>query len=139
MDNERNPHPELERLRQEQIRKRNLQLNKRHFDIMKAIEGKDPKFAKHMLKRNSIIEMFAKHIGGGVDILEQPMCEHCEKPAAWNEGGTAYCFSCNRDTKKPITVLMYLLEYTKFYSEEQLDLLKAMGGDIDDTNKQLIL
>lgn len=114
--------------------------------IMKGIEGKDPKFASHMFKRNDLIEKFAKYLGGGINILDQPMCDHCEKPAAWNEGGTAHCFSCNRDTTKPITVHEYLMNYTKGYSEyqlrqieEQLKVLEAMGGEIDDTVKQLIL
>ena len=140
------PHPVLEEMRQKQLRKQMLMPNVKHHMIMKDIEGKDPKFASHMFKRNDLIEKFAKHLGGGINILDQPMCDHCEKPAAWNEGGTAHCFSCNRDTAKPITVHEYLMNYTKGYSEhqlrqieEQLKVLEAMGGEIDDTVKQLIL
>lgn len=102
--------------------------SKQHLDIMKAIEGTDPKFAKHMFLQNKLIENFAKSLGGGVNILDQPMCNHCEKPAAWNEGGTAYCFSCHTTTKNPITVKKYLIEYTKGISEEQLQMLIALGG-----------
>lgn len=142
----RNPHPELERLRQAQIRRRNLMPNMKHQAIMQELGDKDPKFAAHMFKRNEMIEKFAKYLGGGINILEQPMCDHCEKPAAWDEGGKAHCFSCNRDTKNPITVHEYLMEHTKHYSseqlkkiEEQLQMLEAMGGEIDDTTKHIIL
>lgn len=99
-----------------------------HADIMKTINGVDPKFAKHMFLRNKLIENFAKSLGGGVNILDQPMCNHCERPAAWNDGGTAYCFSCHSTTKEPITVKKYLIEYTKGVSEEQLEILSMMGG-----------
>lgn len=105
-------------------------VNTKHVNIMKNIEGVDPKFAKHMFLSNQLIENFAKSLGGGVDILNQPMCNHCEKPAAWNEGGSAYCFSCHKATKNPITVKEYLVEYTKGFTEEQIQLLLALGGEV---------
>ena len=110
-------------------------INTNHFDIMKTIEGVEPKFAKHMFLRNQLIENFAKSIGGGINVLGQPMCNHCEKVAAWNDEGTAYCFSCHSTTKKPITVKQYLIEYTKALSEEQLELLSMMGGVEDEVDK----
>lgn len=129
-----NPHPELERLRQAQIRRRNLMANPRHLDIMKAIDGKDPKYAKHMFLKNSIIEKFAKHVGGGVEILEQPVCIHCEKPAAWNEGGTAYCFYCHGTTPadKVVTVQQYLMDQLKGFNEEALERLALLGGEYNE-------
>ena len=105
-------------------------MDTRHVDIMNTIQGTDPKFAKHMFLSNQLIENFAKSLGGGVNILEQPMCNHCEKPAAWNDGGSAYCFSCHTTTKEPITVKKYLIEYTKGIKEEQLQMLLALGGDM---------
>lgn len=95
---------------------------------MKAIESTEPKFAKHMFLRNQLLENFAKYMGGGVNILDQPMCNHCERPAAWHDGGTAYCFSCNHTTKEPITVKQYLIEYTKGIPEETLEILTMQGG-----------
>jgi len=128
-------HPELERLRKEQeerIRQAKLkQLSQKHFDVMKVIEGKDPKFAKHMFLRNELVEKFAKHVVGGVNILEQPVCIHCEKPAAWNEGGSAYCFACNGTTPKDkaITVREYLIDQLKGFDEEKLEMLSMIGGE----------
>lgn len=104
--------------------------NVRNVKIMDTIEKTDPKYARHMFLRNELIEKFAMNIGGGLDILEQPVCIHCEKPAAWDIGGSAYCFSCNKNipADKVITVMDYLMEYTKTFSEEQLEILNMLGG-----------
>ena len=137
-----NPHPELERLRKEQEQRiqeaRLKQLSQSHFDIMKVIEGKEPKYAKHMFLRNELVEKFAKHTVGGVNILEQPVCIHCEKPAAWNEGGSAYCFACGKDTpkEKVVTVRAYLIDQLKGFDEDKLELL-SLGGDYDETVKHI--
>ena len=108
---------------------------------MKSIEKIDPKYAKHMFLKNQLIENFAMHMGGGIDLLDQPVCPHCEKPAAWNEGGTAYCFSCNKSIPmdKVITVIEYLIEYTNAFTEEQLEVLNMLGGSDNGTTKQIIL
>lgn len=111
------------------------QINSNHINIMDTIEGVDPKFAKHMFLRNQLIENFAKQMGGGINILDQPMCNRCERPAAWNQEGTAYCFSCHSTTKDPITVKKYLIEYTKGLPQEQLELLTMLGGNYDEISK----
>lgn len=94
---------------------------------MKIIEGKDPKYAKHMFLRNQLLENFAMRATGGIDILDQPVCRSCEKPAAWHTGGTAYCFSCGTTTKEPITVQQYLIEHTKYFTDEQIELMVRAG------------
>lgn len=104
--------------------------NIRNRKIVDIIGKTDPKYAKHMFLRNGLIEKFAMNLGGGLDILEQPVCIHCERPAAWDVGGGAYCFSCNKNipADKVITVMDYLMEYTKTFSEEQLEILNMLGG-----------
>ena len=101
-----------------------LQPNKSNFEALKAIEGIDPKYAKHMFLSNTLIEQFVKHLGGGLDLLNQPVCTHCEKPCAWDKGGSAYCFSCNKSipAKDAITVKLYLLQETKGVSDDTLNL-----------------
>ena len=111
-------------------------VNTNTVNAMKAIENVDPKYAKHMFLRNELIEQFAYHMGGGLNILEQPMCIHCERPAAWDIDG-AYCFSCNKKTPrdKAITVREYLIEFSKGFTEEQLELLNMIGGESDEIIK----
>ena len=113
-------------------------LNTKHNAIMKEIEKVNPKFAEHMFLRNELVEKFAEHMGGGIDILEQPMCSHCEKPATWDKDGKAYCFSCHKSTPadKVITVRQYLTEFLKGFTEEQLKLLNTIGGIEDDSVEQ---
>ena len=112
-------------------------LDESNINTMKAIESVEPKYAKHMFLKNDIIQKFAMHEAGGLDILDQPVCPACEKPAAWNTGGTGYCFSCNRNipADKAITVLEYLLEYTNMFTEEQLEKLNMLGGRTDEIIK----
>ena len=99
--------------------------------VMKAIETTDPKFAKHMFLRNKLVQSIAMRATGGIELLDQPVCEHCERPALWDKGGTAYCFSCHGKTLKPITVERYLMEYTKFFTKEQLELLGKAGEEVE--------
>lgn len=118
--------------RQAKLQKELLMPNQKNINTMKLIEDTEPKYAKHMFLRNELIERFAMHIGGGLDILEQPICPHCERPAAWDKEGKAYCFSCHKSIDKTITVRQYLLEYTKGMTEQQLELLNKIGGREDD-------
>lgn len=122
---------EFKAVRNNILSKQLVEVNVKHIDTMKTIEGLDPKFAKHMFLRNELLESFSKNMGGGVNVLEQPMCNHCERVAAWHTGGKAHCFSCNQDTPadKVITVKKYLLEYMKGMTEEQLQMLNSLGGE----------
>lgn len=111
--------------------------NTKNLEIMNTIGEIDPKYAKHMFLRNELIERFAISIGGGLDILGQPVCIHCERPAAWDIEGSAYCFSCNKSIPayKVITVMDYLKEFTKTFTEEQLEMLNILGGSNDEIIK----
>jgi hypothetical protein len=123
---------DYKKIRQTKLHKELIQPNQKNINTMKLIEKTDPKYARHMFLRNELIEQFAMHLGGGIDILEQPVCPHCERPAAWDQEGKGYCFSCKKSipANKIVTVRQYLLEYTKGMSEEQLELL--IGGENDD-------
>ena len=125
---------EFNNTRDNKLGKELLEVNVKHIDTMNVLDGIDPKFAKHIFLRNELLEKFSKNMGGGVNVLEQPMCGHCERVAAWHIGGKAHCFSCNRDTpaSETITVKKYLLEYMKGMTEEQLQMLNKLGGDKND-------
>lgn len=98
--------------------------------VMDSIGKMDPKYAKHMFLSNQIIEQFAMHSGGGLELLDQPVCTQCEKPAAWNDGGSAYCFSCHRTipADQITTVLEYLRNEIKTFDVEKLEILNRLGG-----------
>lgn len=101
---------------------------KDNLETMRQLKGVDPKYAQHMFDRNRILEDFAFNLFGNVRILDQPVCRSCERPAAWNKGGTAHCFACGADTKKPWTVRQYLLDQLeKQLTPEQVELLKHGG------------
>jgi hypothetical protein len=132
----------FKRVRKAKLDKDLKQVDKSHLEVMKAIEGTNPKYAKHMFLKNDLIENFARQAFGGVEILDQPVCTHCEKPAAWHEGGSAYCFSCNKTipAKDVITVLDYLIEYTDTIPPEKLEILKKLGDVKDEvTGKNKII
>lgn len=121
---------EFKATRQGMLNKTLSTLDEDNIKIMKAIEGADPKYAKHMFLRNELLKKFSLSVGGGIDLLDQPVCTRCERPAAWNIGGSAYCFSCNTNIppNNVITVMEYLMEHTKAFTEEQLEVLNRLGG-----------
>lgn len=122
---------EFKRTRKGMLQKELSAINIGNVKIMESIGKVEPKYAKHMFLRNELLQKFSMSMGGGIDLLEQPVCTHCERPAAWDVGGSAYCFSCNKSVpaKDVITVMEYLMEYTKMLSKEQLEVLNRLGGD----------
>ena len=101
-------------------------MKRNNISAMNEIKGLDPKLAKHVLDRNDLINSFAEQALGGIDVLDQPVCRHCERFAAWDQGGTAYCFVCGTTTENPITVRAYLLDlYEKHLTPEQKQVLKS--------------
>lgn len=125
---------EFRKLKAEKLRQSITNPDNKNIGVMKSISKVDPKYAKHMFLRNELLENFAMQVGGGIDLLSQPVCTHCEKPAAWDDKGSAYCFSCNKTipAKDVITVIDYLMEYTKMFTEEQLEVLTMLGGSKDE-------
>ena len=97
----------------------------------KALQKASPAWASHMLKKNLFIEKMCFDNFGSIQVLEQPVCEGCERPAFWHTGGTAHCFACGRYTKNPITVRDYFEQIVKL-STEQLDILDMTGGELPD-------
>lgn len=99
--------------------------------LMKAIEGVSPALAKHMIDRNDLLKAFAYKVGGGIDILQQPVCGRCEGVGTWGSFDTqvttgervGYCDACGHVTKNPITVEQYLDEEVKRIDTK---VLKAM-------------
>jgi len=91
----------------------------------------NPAFAKHVLIKNDIVKLFALKRYGTIDLLDQPMCEKCEKPATWHTGGTAYHHECGTHTKHPITMLEYLRNEIKLSPE----MLELFGNVIQDPNE----
>lgn len=126
----------------EQKHKLNLD-HTRNKEILKGIGNVDPKYAKHLTLRNELVMNFAMKASGGIELLEQPVCRSCEGIALWDHKTSkgeerAYCFNCHVHTTNPITVKKYLLEHTKQFSNEQLELLLSIGKD-DENDKGIII
>lgn len=86
--------------------------------VLQQLQKNNPKYLEHILQKNEMIMAFAKSTLGGIDLLEQPMCNHCEKPGAWHTDGTCYCWSCGTVTKNPITLYEYLAQELKLSEED---------------------
>lgn len=100
--------------------------HKENNGVLEQIKKSNPKYLEHILQKNDIIMTFAKSTLGGLDLLEQPMCNHCEKPGAWNTGGTCYCWACGTVTKDPITFYEYLAQELKL-SEEDVKMILSLA------------
>lgn len=129
-----NRHKELRNnILQKEINKPNM----KNHRLLEQVSKVNPKYAKHMLHRNEVLEKFAMRLGGGIDLLDNPVCEHCEQPATWDFEDTAYCFQCNKKSyvgkdKKPVLVRDYLLEFTKGFTEEQLAAIISCERSVED-------
>lgn len=119
-------------------KKNPLTVNKSTLAAMKNIKSADPKYAKHMLQKNDILEDFAFSIFGGVDILEQPVCRKCERPALWDHGDVGHCMACGTITKNPWTVRQYLLDQIdrRKLTQEQLEVLSMKGRQFADDSEE---
>jgi len=76
---------------------------------MNKLENVNPNMAKHLIHKNDIVAGLAKVSGGGIDFLNQPICERCEKIATWDKDDTCHCFACGHNTKEPMTVQDHFL------------------------------
>lgn len=104
--------------------------NSRNIALMEKLKGANPAYAKDALTKNELLKVFAYKLGGGIDILKQPVCGRCEMPCTWgtydykedigSKDKFATC-DCGNITKNPITVEQYLLEYLKGVDSTFLD------------------
>ena len=104
--------------------------NQRNMAIMEQLKGVNPAYAKDALTKNELLRVFAYKMGGGIDMLKQPVCGRCEMPCTWGthdykedlktKDRFATC-DCGYITKNPITVEQYLLEYMKGVDSTFLD------------------
>lgn len=105
-------------------------------NIMKQLEGMEPRFQQHVMVKNHLVEEFALEKYGTIDLLDLPMCTKCEKPCTWHTDDTAYHMECGTTIKQPITMREYLSSILKF-SDEQLDILAGFLFKPDDILKDL--
>lgn len=108
------------------LKKQLQEENSKNNRIIKLIKQQNPEFANHMFQENELIEKFITKQSGGLDLLNQPVCEQCEKPASWDKDG-AYCFHCNHKTKNPKTVREYLSKALKGFDLEKLIIMNGLG------------
>lgn len=104
----------------------------RNLEAIKALNDIHAKYGKHAWLKNKIVLDLCIDNYGSLDVMERPVCEHCEKPAMWHIGGTGYCWACGTTTKNPVTVKNYLLNEFGKLNEKQLDMIDLMGGFDDD-------
>jgi len=118
--------------------------------LLNTIKGISPKYADHILNSNKLLIEFAKHMGGGIELLDQPVCRSCESPASWdlpdskgNQRG--YCFNCHVHTTNPITVREYLLTEVAKIPKDKIKVILKMaekrneGEVIEDAGKNKII
>ena len=108
----------------------------RNLVAMKEIEGINPKLAKHALLRNDLMRDLTLDNYGSIQIMEQPVCRSCERPALWHVNSTAFCHVCGTVTQNPITVKQYLIDQFSKLTPMQLEALDILGA-VDDFDSPL--
>jgi len=74
---------------------------------MKWLKDVHPSFSKHVWERNGLVQSIAMERFGGIDVLENPVCANCERPGAWHDNDSCYCFACGHVTPKNKTKTLY--------------------------------
>ena len=94
--------------------------------IFNEIKKVHPAMAKHIVENDKMMKIALAGVfgDGAINLMDQPMCEKCEKPCFWHGDG-AYCPVCGHQTQNPITFYTYLMNYTGKLGEE-FD--KRIGG-----------
>lgn len=82
-------------------------INPSNEQTMKWLKGVHPSFSKHIWERNGLVQAIAMERFGGIDILELPVCEKCERPGAWHDNDSCWCNGCGHQTKKENTKTLY--------------------------------
>ena len=126
---------EMERMLASRFNAPNLKNRK----LMEQLKGVSPAYAKHAMTRNDLLKAFAFKVGGGVDLLKQPVCERCELPCTWGtydykedlltKDRLATC-ECGHVSRNPMTVEQYLMEYVKGVDERLLDAVRPKLNEI---------
>lgn len=82
-------------------------INPTNEQTMKWLKNVHPNFSKHIWQRNGLVQAIAMERFGGVDVLELPVCERCERPGAWHDNDSCWCNGCGHTTKKENTKTLY--------------------------------
>lgn len=82
-------------------------INPTNQQTMKWLKGVHPSLSKHIWERNGLVQAIAMERFGGIDILELPVCEKCERPGAWHDNDSCWCNPCGHQTKKENTKSLY--------------------------------
>lgn len=82
-------------------------VNQTNLQATEWLKGVHPKYAKHIWERNGLVQAISMEKFGGVDVLSLPVCERCEKPGAWHDDDSCYCFPCGHKTSKENTKTLY--------------------------------
>lgn len=73
--------------------------NVKNIAIMNTLKKSSPKYAKHAFHIDNIVTKFVKEKFGGLEVLDLPMCNKCERPGLWHDGGTCECPRCGNTGK----------------------------------------
>lgn len=61
-------------------------------------------FVKDKFFRNKAIVDFALSVYNTLDVLDQPVCPHCEQVGLWDKGGM-YCHKCGHTTSDSLLTM----------------------------------
>lgn len=112
------------------MRQRIWQPHAQNITAHKLILDKSKAFGDHIFQHNDIEKKFAYASHGGVELLEEPVCGHCERLGSWHDQpspGSCHCFACGKDTPYAITLRQYLMEHLDVSPEEMAQIEKEIA------------
>lgn len=111
------------------MRDRIWQPHTKNIKAHELILGKNKAFGNHIFQHNDIEKKFAYAAHGGVELLEEPVCGHCERLGSWHDKplpGSCHCFACGKDTPNAITMREYLMQHLNVSAVEMVQIEKEI-------------
>lgn len=124
-----------------------VQANSHSLGVMKLLKEYYPAFAKKVFERNPLVEKLCLSGFFTENILDYPVCGHCETLALWNryvknpdgsladdgEGNlipVARCWKCGQDTVNPLMFFEWCMMELKKKAPESVDVELVTATDI---------
>lgn len=97
-----------------------------------------PKFEKHIFRNNRMMELVVKSGYNPMNILEYPICGHCETIASPNtpvvKDGKVHerctCFVCGQHTIDPINMKQWMMEELKNKAPKEIAEIAEVATDV---------
>jgi len=114
------------------------------FGVFKMLQDFYPEFAEKIFDDNKVMERIVMYGHNSMDILQYPICGHCETLAAYDGYGHKYgklvkrctCFKCGHSTNDPVIFRTWILDELK--KKAPADIAESLDYAVDMVAEKMV-